>query len=932
MSDETILKESILQFQNRWTVDSIKSMTLTEYTTSGGKDTFTYWLEAKSDDIIGIWGGSAYKFGIFNRDPNSNSTNDRDRLSTDGEYSWYTKYGTNKEEVFIKIRKIILEIIENAQKKNFEEIDKFDLGTAVKWKIAYIYAPYNSLLRFVSDKALNHLHEKYFNKKEKSIAKINEKLLSLKPKELSVVEYSEKLWTEYKSDEAENKIKYWLYSPGASASKWDEFYQNGMMALGWDELGDLSQYKSKDEIRDAFYLIENTDSDRKNDVVANYDFIYNLQIGDIVIAKRGQSKYLGYGIVKSKYIFDNERESYKSIRRVKWIKKGIWEEESKNIVVKTFTEITKYKDYVVKLIDMMGIDMVDNDWKEREKAFKDWAIHTVKRPSSIDGYIRNSMNKKIPEKLIEIGEKDNNFVSLFQITEINELETLSNRLLKDDLMNFNKNVNNREPSAAVNKYISFLKGSMNGSFTNTEINDSLNVILYGPPGTGKTYHTINKAIEIIENRKLSLEEEKDRDKLKESFKEYKRDGQIEFVTFHQSYGYEEFVEGIKALPSGSEGNEDGEEMIYDVMPGIFKKLSKKAQDSKTIPINNKSKEFTLNAPQLNIQAKMIQDDENSFRVLAGSKIRKDHSNTFKLQNLKTKILNTIKNIEEDEWFLMEEDYTFKSMSGSSSIVLGRASNGFKEWKEVKENNLEIDDNSEHKNYVLIIDEINRGNISKIFGELITLIEDSKRAGNEEQVEIILPYSGEPFSVPNNLYIIGTMNTADRSIALMDTALRRRFHFEEMMPDTKLLDFEVEGINIKSMVDTINQRIEYLYDRDHMIGHAYFIDLEKSPVLVKLENIFRNKVIPLLQEYFYDDWEKIQMILGDHYDQIENNKNHTGKDYSSYENEKNKIRFIQSIKVNKIDILGFEYDEIDDEGNDYRVNPILFPIDAYKKLC
>jgi 5-methylcytosine-specific restriction protein B len=442
----------------------------------------------------------------------------------------------------------------------------------------------------------------------------------------------------------------------------------------------------------------------------------------------------------------------------------------------------------------------------------------------------------------------------------------------------------------------------------------LNKILYGPPGTGKTYHTINKAIEIIENRKLSLEEEKDRDKLKEFFEEYKRKGQIEFVTFHQSYGYEEFVEGIKALPSGSEGNEDGEEMIYDVIPGIFKKLSKKAQDSKTIPIKNKSKEFTLNAPQLNIQAKMVQDDENSFRVLAGSKIRKDHSNTFKLQNLKTKILNTIKNIEEDEWFLMEEDYTFKSMSGSSSIILGRQSNGYREWKEVKENNIEIDDNSEHKNYVLIIDEINRGNISKIFGELITLIEDSKRAGNDERVEITLPYSGESFSVPNNLYIIGTMNTADRSIALMDTALRRRFHFEEMMPDTKLLDFEVEGINIKSMVDTINQRIEYLYDRDHMLGHAYFINLERNRRLDKLENIFRNKVIPLLQEYFYDDWEKIQMILGDHLEQKADDLN----------------KFIVSIKQEEKKLFGFDHDDIEDEQTIFTVNN-TFTVEAYKKI-
>ncbi len=159
-----------------------------------------------------------------------------------------------------------------------------------------------------------------------------------------------------------------------------------------------------------------------------------------------------------------------------------------------------------------------------------------------------------------------------------------------------------------------------------------------------------------------------------------------------------------------------------------------------------------------------------------------------------------------------------------------------------------------------------------------------------------------------------MNTADRSIALMDTALRRRFHFEEMMPDTKLLDFEVEAINIKSMVDTINQRIEYLYDRDHMIGHAYFIDLEKSPVLVKLENIFRNKVIPLLQEYFYDDWEKIQMILGDHLEQKADDLN----------------KFIVSRKQEEKKLFGFDHDDIEDEQIIFTVNN-TFTVESYKKI-
>lgn len=398
---------------------------------------------------------------------------------------------------------------------------------------------------------------------------------------------------------------------------------------------------------------------------------------------------------------------------------------------------------------------------------------------------------------------------------------------------------------------------------------SLNQILYGPPGTGKTYHTINKALEIIDGIVPS-----EREDAKKRFDALVQAKQIEFVTFHQSYGYEEFVEGIKAIPVGEEGNEDGSEMIYKPMAGIFKKLAiiaksnyelskqsaltkdakfdilwKKLKDFLTNEIDEKEKYF------LTEQVYIFEVQDQRLKYKGDNWLRHDQGLNLKYKNIKAMYIAGIK-----------ERKAIKDIDNVESLAKQHATYNLAILDKIYELEKSINfvqETQERKNHILIIDEINRGNISKIFGELITLIEPSKRIGAEEAISVKLPYSSENFGIPSNLYIIGTMNTADRSIALMDTALRRRFEFTEMMPDLSVLEgIDVEGINIAMLLETMNKRIEYLYDRDHTIGHAYFIGLKERTTREALERIFRYKIIPLLQEYFYDDWEKIMLVLGE----------------------------------------------------------------------
>lgn len=410
----------------------------------------------------------------------------------------------------------------------------------------------------------------------------------------------------------------------------------------------------------------------------------------------------------------------------------------------------------------------------------------------------------------------------------------------------------------------------------------LNQILYGPPGTGKTYNTIDKALEIILEKESNEEIEEilkkdeqtkdERKKLKDAFEEYKKTGQIEFVTFHQSYGYEEFVEGIKA-------DVESENIKYKLESGIFKKLSKKSEenyvDSKKSKVQIKA-EYSLKQKLNNFLSNSL-EEETVFKKTKGGefKIKDINESVISLFSKDSNYNENVLKLDFDELYqILDSSIDIKTSRQIAKDVFGISNQRqkdtyyfaiykrFKQFSDDGNETIEVYEQS-LKNYILIIDEINRGNISKIFGELITLVEPSKRIGENEEIKLKLSNSKELFGVPNNLYIIGTMNTADRSIAQIDTALRRRFKFIDMMPQHKLLNnskIEDTNINIQKILEAINEKIEYIYDREHTIGHSYFMPLLEEPTKQKLDEIFRVNIIPLLAEYFYGDWEDIRFVL------------------------------------------------------------------------
>ncbi len=457
---------------------------------------------------------------------------------------------------------------------------------------------------------------------------------------------------------------------------------------------------------------------------------------------------------------------------------------------------------------------------------------------------------------------------------------------------------------------------------------STNLILYGPPGTGKTYETMATAVRLCDGGLPGdVSDPNYRKRIRQRYLDLKARNRIEFVTFHQSFSYEEFVEGLRPDTGSSESEQTSGGFRLLPQDGVFRRLARLAEQAlrprlaREPIIRSKAFKMSLGPTYDPALAYIFDECISGHYILLGYggdidwsdpifakrsaikerwksenpdsggsdpnvvqmeafRIRMSEGDLVIVSNGNTRFraigriagpYEFVKRERDEynhrrkvEWLwvgegegLSHEDIYEKRFSQQTLYELYDSAIKWPALEEIARGGQEASEDT--PGYVLIIDEINRANISKVFGELITLLEPDKRLGEDNELMVRLPYSKDAFGVPSNLHIVGTMNTADRSIALLDTALRRRFSFRELMPRAELLDSNIDGINLQAVLTALNDRIEYLFDRDHQIGHAFLMGCENRE---DVDAVFRDKIIPLLVEYFYEDWEKVRFVLGE----------------------------------------------------------------------
>jgi hypothetical protein len=833
-----------LSFISKFPLNTIKDLSIDQYVQGTDENSFCYWLEFKKI-LFGIGGGNASKFGVYK--------------AKDGNY--YSSYGKNKKQLtgqelddfFSNIKSGILQALEYTSNDQIDKIKTIDipLWNMVLQKILSIYYPDKFITIGASDVLIECARDIKLNgvelKAENSI-EINyecKKALSSLPeyKDWSYEEIGTFIWETYLDD---SKRDYYIlgskYGNNNDEDIFPEMLAREAIAIGFASNIDLEEYYFKNHSEITDYLKEKGEEPKSYNALK---YFLTLKVGDRIAVKadgspKGKKGFLSViGIAevieKDGEIYRHDPNGLGQLINVKFIKAPVYKEFDLGGYGRTIHKLSKpdHIDLIFKN-DYKVLDM-NSILKDHREEFTNWL--TIKYGE--DSGTSSSYVKAI-DILSQILSKE-----LFKTTDDNYLESLYKDLIKEQRNQEGKYFHSDAPSygsngfysASIKSYREFLKAinRTESIVKDYDMNFPLNTILYGPPGTGKTYNTILRAAQIIENRIIDSYDE-----ALEVFKANLHD-KIEFITFHQNYSYEDFIQGLRP------DTENDNQLTFERKDGVFKEIADKALKNLTEsekpqlskrPFEEVFNQFINALEEGEIEEIEVKMKKVSYFITAISN-KRIHFRKASGGTGHTLSIGILKKM-----YLAESVLEIQGLASyytpllTELLKLGKDSSGKKEQ-------------IERQDYVIIIDEINRANISRVFGELITLIEPDKRSHGAIPLEARLP-SGDPFIVPSNLFIIGTMNTADKSIALLDIALRRRFEFESMYPKYEIKDQEIYDVDI---LKKINEQIIKSKGHDFQIGHAYFMGDNKD--LVQRMN---KKVIPLLLEYYMNDEKEVKGIL------------------------------------------------------------------------
>ncbi|MFL0354750.1 EVE domain-containing protein [Xanthomarina sp. GH4-25] len=871
------------EFLDTWPIEKLENMTLEEYTNLDREDSFCYWLEHITRDLGSIVGGSSYKFGIYKMAETSKTEKASNRTNN-GDYAWHNKYGNTQEEAYHTIKSILIKIAKSAQANTLEVIDTVDLGHAYKWKIAFMYGNFNCLNAFKLD-ALHviatNLSIEYTNKTP--ISKFHKDIIKTKSDDLEYFTWSHALWKQYETRLRDVKKDFAKWLNTNTFESYRAYLGQTNKSIE-DRLDEINNYF--DDL--DFFLVDPTNINglvssilfllSKKERIKNPEFVeYDTRNSNgIPKAILGKNNYIKF--IKEK--FDYQEPNY-------WIFQG-------NPNIYNITNALK------------------------AAHLKSWKVAAHKDKIKIGDQVilwqtgNNSGCYALAEVTSEVGVfEEETFEQQYYINQEEDITTdrvkikitkylADTPILWDDIKhnpvfsNFkagNQGTNFRATEEEFNALLNW--GNANNImkneiyFTTSKSSNTMptNKILYGPPGTGKTYYLKDQLFDNYTLKETSITKAQ----------------HFETVVSGCSW-WQVIAIALLDLKKAK---------VSDIFTHKWVQKKASLSNSKTVrpTLWGQLQSHTINECEyVNVsnrqQPLIFNKTEDSHWEILEEQVEEL---VPELYELKDSIDNYNPNpdviIKNYDFVTFHQSFAYEDFIEGIKPIIPELDT---ELEEAKDLGYTIEDgvfkrlctrakNDPNNRYAIFIDEINRGNVSAIFGELITLIEIDKRQGATNEINIKLPYSKKEFSVPSNLDIYGTMNTADRSVEALDTALRRRFEFKEMMPDYGVIENEfVEDVALSKLLKTINHRIELLIDRDHTIGHSYFVGVDSEE---KLANAFSNKIVPLLQEYFYGDYGKIGLVLGNGFVDISDNKE---IEFASFKYENANDFRIPSYQLKKVD--------------------------------